>query len=157
MALVLVNDLLKLSVLATNLSHVLWVESHLFEIYENAPAPVLQLFFVLAFDLDPDKSARLEERADVFWESDDLVDLGIDFVTLIFELFLLFQEGFVGKLEALVFFKTGGEFLLDLREDAFVLELVEALHDNVLRPQIFHSHHVKEHIVAQMERGVKCV
>ena len=37
------------------------------------------------------------------------------------------------------------------------MELMEALHDDVFWHNVFDSHHVEEHVVAQVERGVQGV
>jgi hypothetical protein len=72
-AFVLVYDFLQLLVLTPYFGHVLWVDSHLFEVYEDAPSPVLE--FVITANLDTDQATRLQERTNVFGKSHDLVDL----------------------------------------------------------------------------------
>lgn len=72
-AFVLVYDFLQLLVLTSYFCHVLRVDSHLFEVDEDAPSPVLE--FVITANLDTDQATWLQERANVFGKSHDLVDL----------------------------------------------------------------------------------
>lgn len=72
-AFVLVYDFLQLLVLTSYFCHVLRVDSHLFEVNKDAPSPVLE--FVITANLDTDQATRLQERANVFGKSHDLVDL----------------------------------------------------------------------------------
>jgi len=72
-AFVLVYDFLQLLVLTSYFGHVLRVDSHLFEVNEDAPSPVLE--FVITANLDTYQATRLQERTNVFGKSHDLVDL----------------------------------------------------------------------------------
>ena len=132
MALVLVYDLLQLTVFATDFSHILRIESHLLEVNQYAPSPVLKS--VLHLDLYPNESAWLQKRTDIFRECHYLVYFSCYLVSLVFQFSFLFKKRLVRQLELLESFQTGLELGLDIRKNAFILKLMKALHDNVFRP-----------------------
>ena len=49
------------------------------------------------------------------------------------------------------------ELCFDLGKDSLVLELVEALHDDILWDDVLNSHHVQQHVVTKMEARVQRV
>ena len=140
---VLFDDLLECLVLSANLVHILWVDPHLCKVDQDTPAPLLYFCIALTvLDLNFDESARVEEGHNVFRKCDDFADLTIYFVKLSGQLFLVFKQWFIRHFKAWEFFEFIGEFSFDFREHSFVLELVETLHDNVFRTEIFNAHHV---------------
>lgn len=80
---ILLNDVLQLPILAPDFDHVLGVESHLLEVNQDSPAPVLQFIVTtLTLYLHSYQSARLEEGNYVFGQCNYLVDLSVNFCFL---------------------------------------------------------------------------
>ena len=52
-------------------------------------------------------------------------------------------------------FESFGESFSHFGQQTFRLELVETLHDNVFRADVFNAHHIEKHIVAEVEGRVK--
>lgn len=61
------------------------------------------------------------------------------------------------RAELFVLCQAISQFLFELWQNPFVLELMERLIDDVLWLQIFDLHHVQKHVVTQMERTVEAV
>lgn len=108
---------------------------------------------LVCFDLY--NSARHQEGYDVLGLDNDLADLFSNLSALLLQLLLSFDSGLVFDGNAFILLEFLYELLFKLGTFAFLLELVETVHEHVLRMYIFNPHHVQEHVVAQMERRVQ--
>ena len=94
-----------------------------------------------------DHSSGNKEGHDVLGSHDDLPDLVLDLRQLRLEAKLSAHVVFVRNRQGLELSQLGDERLLKLRTHALLLELVETMHDDVLRVKIFNTHHVQQHFV----------
>ena len=81
--------------------------------------------------------------------ADNLANFTTDLLSLNHKLLLPADHFFLGNAtQVLKLLQLLGQFGLDLGEDALVLELVEALHDDVLWYDVLNPHHIEKHVVA---------
>lgn len=151
--LVRIHYLLQLFVFA-KVFNVLGVDLLLSEVDQDTPAPVLFLL-VAARNADPDKAPRHEEGNHVLGECHDFPDFSVDLCLMVDQRSLL-PDGLLVRLwdllvDALELSETVRQLSLKFGQDPLILELVEGLINDVFRFKVFNSHHVEEHIVAQME------
>lgn len=116
---------------------------------QDAPAPVVLI------RLDVDHPARDQEWNDVLWLGHDLPDLVLDLHLLSFKLLFLPDIFLVFNSDRLVLCELAQQLLLQLWAFAFLLELMEAVHEDVLWVDILDPHHVQEHVVAEVEGRVE--
>ena len=151
MHIVRLDDALKFFIFAANLLKVLRIESLFGEVYENTPTPVLLFHWVvqICLYLDSNETTRYKEWNNVFRLTHDLSDRSANLFTLDDKLLLLSDEFLLRNgAKLLILFDSLGQLGFDLWQDSFILELVETLHDNVLRHDILDSHHIEQHVVA---------
>ena len=101
-----------------------------------------------------DESSGNHEGHYIFGLHHNLVNLILYLRILVLKLQLPFYLIFTLNLDKLIFIQFGTELLFVFWVLALALKLVETVHDDVLWVNVFNSHHVEEHVVAEMEARV---
>lgn len=128
---------------------VLWVQFLLGKVDKDTPSPVLLLHGIFnRLNLDANESTRDQKWNNVLWLAHNLANFSSDLFSLQSEFPLSTNHFLLGdSSQVLELSKFVGQLSFDFREDSLVLKLVETLHDDVLRQDVFNPHHVEEHVV----------
>ena len=159
MHITLLNDALKLFVFATNLLQVFWVKPLFGEVDEYSPAPVLLFHRVVhILDLDSYETPWDKERDDILRLANYFPNFSANLLPLKNQFFLSSDLLLLGDraqlLELAKFFR---QLCLNFGKNSFVLKLVETLHYDVFGNDVFNPHHIEQHVISQVERGVKWI